>query len=144
MSDSGKGPGVDGVPLDGGTARRKKRGLRVRIGIFQLHGGRCYLCGKPIVITDKWELDHIHAIGLGGLDNNDNLRPTHVDCHKRKTFGSRSSSYGSDIHAMAKLKRILIKWGPPNPVRVEGSLMYPKPVKRIRKGRRINSRKFGT
>lgn len=95
--------------------RRKKRGPKARAGIFLLHGGRCHLCGKAILATDKWELEHIHAIGLGGLDIDDNLRPAHIKCHKVKTHGSPATSYGSDRHAMAKFRRILLKWGPADP-----------------------------
>lgn len=58
---------------------------RVRLRIFQAHGGRCYRSGRLIRAGDKWALDHIIAIINGGLNIETNLAPILEDAHKDKT-----------------------------------------------------------
>jgi 5-methylcytosine-specific restriction protein A len=58
---------------------------RVRLRIFQAHGGRCYRSGRLIRAGDKWALDHILAIINGGKNVESNLAPILEDAHKEKT-----------------------------------------------------------
>lgn len=58
---------------------------RVRLRIFQAHGGRCYRSGRLIRPGDKWALDHILAIINGGKNIETNLAPILEDSHKEKT-----------------------------------------------------------
>lgn len=58
---------------------------RVRLRIFQAHGGRCYRSGRLIRAGDKWALDHILAIINGGFNVESNLAPILEDAHKEKT-----------------------------------------------------------
>lgn len=44
----------------------------------------CYLCGEPIRLGQKWNLDHVRARAKGGKTTPDNLRPTHYDCNNAK------------------------------------------------------------
>lgn len=44
----------------------------------------CYLCGKPILEGQRWNLDHIKPRSKNGSSEPDNLRPTHYDCNQAK------------------------------------------------------------
>lgn len=44
----------------------------------------CYLCGRPILPGQKWNLDHVHPHSKDGPTTPDNLRPTHYDCNQAK------------------------------------------------------------
>jgi 5-methylcytosine-specific restriction protein A len=57
---------------------------RVRQRVFDREGGKCHLCGQPI-IGKKWALDHVKALINGGENRESNLRPVHVSCHAIKT-----------------------------------------------------------
>ena len=70
---------------------------------------RCGVCREPIIPMERergLEWDHHVPIALDGDHAFYNLRPLHKACHRLKTSGSKSTSYGSDIHAIAKVKRI--------------------------------------
>jgi 5-methylcytosine-specific restriction enzyme A len=58
---------------------------RVRLRIFNAHKGICYLSGRKIVAGDKWELEHVRALILGGEHRESNLAPALSGPHKRKT-----------------------------------------------------------
>lgn len=47
----------------------------------------CSLCDEVIVSQSECQFDHIHAIHLDGPHCADNLRPVHIECHKRKSKG---------------------------------------------------------
>lgn len=57
---------------------------RVRARIFDREGGKCHLCGQPI-IGKKWALDHVKALINGGENREKNLKPIHIACHREKT-----------------------------------------------------------
>lgn len=57
---------------------------RVRARIFDREGGKCHLCGQPI-IGKKWALDHVKALINGGENRETNLAPVHIACHAEKT-----------------------------------------------------------
>ena len=86
---------------------RKRLSPKQRAALFAAHKGRCHLCGERIEATEGWQADHVHALALGGRDDVSNLAPAHVNCHRRKTSGTKATTAGSDIHAIAKVKRIL-------------------------------------
>ncbi len=58
---------------------------RVRLRVFEAHGGRCYLSGRKIMAGDKWQLDHIKALINDGENRETNLAPVLIDAHKAKT-----------------------------------------------------------
>lgn len=58
---------------------------RVRVRVFQAHGGVCHLSGRKIIPGEPWELDHIKALTLGGENRETNLAPALRDKHKVKT-----------------------------------------------------------
>lgn len=74
---------------------------RERARLFTLHGGRCHLCGERIDgVRERWEVEHVlsRAMLCGKLaDTDENMRPAHYACHKRKT--------AQDAGDLAKAKR---------------------------------------
>ncbi|MCV6826031.1 MULTISPECIES: HNH endonuclease [Halocynthiibacter] len=58
---------------------------RVKLRVFEAHGGRCYLSGRKITAADKWELEHVLALSLGGENRESNLAPALKSEHKKKT-----------------------------------------------------------
>jgi 5-methylcytosine-specific restriction protein A len=58
---------------------------RVRLRIFQAHGGKCHRSRRKIRPGDNWALDHILAIINGGKNVESNLAPILEDFHKEKT-----------------------------------------------------------
>lgn len=69
---------------------------RVRLRIFQAHGGRCYRSGRAIRAGDKWALDHVLAIINGGENRERNLAPILEESHKEKNeedMDTKSKTY---------------------------------------------------
>lgn len=60
---------------------------RVRARIFSAHGGRCHISGRLIRAGDKWHLDHLVALILGGENRESNMAPALTEPHKIKTAG---------------------------------------------------------
>lgn len=58
---------------------------RVRLRIFEAHGGICHLSKRKITPADKWDLDHIVALANGGEHRESNLAPALRDKHREKT-----------------------------------------------------------
>lgn len=59
---------------------------RVRARIFDREGGICHLTGRKIdPLRDEWDLDHKHALILGGEHRESNLFPALREPHRRKT-----------------------------------------------------------
>jgi 5-methylcytosine-specific restriction endonuclease McrA len=48
---------------------------RVRLRVFEAHGGRCWISGRKIMPGDKWEIDHEVALINGGTHSEANLAP---------------------------------------------------------------------
>lgn len=74
---------------------------RVRLRVFERHGGVCALTGRKIRAGDAWDLDHRVPLVLGGAHREDNLRPVLKDAHKAKT--------AQDVAAKAKADRVRAK-----------------------------------
>ncbi len=82
--------------------RRRSWTMLRKAAVFQAHGGICHLCGEKIDGTrERWDLEHIIAIARGGADDESNVAPAHVDCHKPKT--------AEDRRLMAKEARVKAK-----------------------------------
>jgi hypothetical protein len=69
----------------------------------------CPRCGERLGRLDALEWDHVVPIALGGADAPENLQAVHRDCHAEKTRGRAATTAGSDIHAIAKVKRLTRK-----------------------------------
>jgi 5-methylcytosine-specific restriction endonuclease McrA len=74
---------------------------RVRLRVFEAHGGRCYLTGRKIMPGDVWELDHKVALINGGLNVESNLAPALKAAHREKT--------NADVAEKAKVARVRMK-----------------------------------
>lgn len=58
---------------------------RIRLRVFERHGGICHLSGRKIVPGDLWDLDHVTALVNGGEHREANLAPALRDKHREKT-----------------------------------------------------------
>jgi 5-methylcytosine-specific restriction protein A len=67
---------------------RKRFTPKDRARIFAANGGICHICqGKIDGVREVFEIEHVIAWELTRDDSDDNLRPAHAACHKRKTHG---------------------------------------------------------
>ncbi|WP_188355986.1 HNH endonuclease [Rhizobium rhizogenes] len=58
---------------------------RVRQRVFDRHNGTCHLTGRKIQPGERWEIEHVHALILGGQHRESNLAPALAAAHKVKT-----------------------------------------------------------
>lgn len=64
---------------------RKSLSPMARLKVFETTGGVCHICSQRIQVGEKWEVEHVIPLALGGEDGGTNLKPAHVDCHKGKS-----------------------------------------------------------
>lgn len=69
---------------------------RVRLRVFERAGGVCYLSGIKIRPGDKWEVEHVLALALGGEHRESNMAPALVAAHKIKTRADRTIKAKND------------------------------------------------
>jgi 5-methylcytosine-specific restriction enzyme A len=74
---------------------------RVKIRVFDAHGGRCHVSGKKIAAGDRWDVDHVRALINGGENRESNLAPILREKHKQKT--------ARDVDEKSKVARIRAK-----------------------------------
>ena len=86
------------VPKWIGASPDSKIPPRVRLRVFEAHGGVCYLSKRKLHPGDAWQLDHIVALINGGSHSEDNLAPVLTAPHKAKT--------AADVAEKAKVDRI--------------------------------------
>lgn len=71
---------------DVGTTKRRQLSGRRRLQAWEKTGGTCVLCGRRIDgVRERWIVEHIRALELGGVDDIDNMGPAHEDCGREKT-----------------------------------------------------------
>jgi 5-methylcytosine-specific restriction endonuclease McrA len=58
---------------------------RVKLRVFERHGGVCHISGRKIRAGEPWECDHVVAIINGGLNRESNLAPALKAKHREKT-----------------------------------------------------------
>ena len=58
---------------------------RVRLRVFEAHGGICFLSGVKIRAGMRWELHHKVALIRGGKNCESNLAPVLYKPHKAQT-----------------------------------------------------------
>jgi 5-methylcytosine-specific restriction protein A len=85
------------------TARRRLTPTQ-RLRLFEEHKGVCALCGNPIRSGEKWIVEHIRPLGLGGTNDTSNLAPVHAACGDGKTHGK-----DGDAARIAKAKRVKMR-----------------------------------
>jgi 5-methylcytosine-specific restriction enzyme A len=74
---------------------------RVKIRVFDAHGGRCHWSGKKIGAGDRWDVDHVRALINGGENRESNLAPILREKHKQKT--------ARDVDEKSKVARLRAK-----------------------------------
>lgn len=58
---------------------------RVRVRVFERHGGVCHISGRKIRPGEPWDCDHVIALINGGPHAEFNLAPALKDKHREKT-----------------------------------------------------------
>lgn len=71
---------------------------RVKLRVFEAHGGICHLSGRKIRAGDAWDCDHVKALTNGGENRESNLAPALRDFHRAKT--------AEDVAEKSKVERI--------------------------------------
>ena len=69
---------------------------RVKLRIFERHGGVCHISGRKIRLGEKWQVEHIVALCNGGQHRESNLAPALVAPHKIKTKADRRMKAKND------------------------------------------------
>jgi len=89
--------------------RRRKLSPTQRAAIFRDVGGKCHVCTRRIAAGERWELDHVLPLALGGKDAPDNLAPCCEWCHKSKSLADlgriRKADRQSKFHAGERHRR---------------------------------------
>lgn len=68
----------------------------VRSRVFLTHGGKCHISGRTIRAGDKWELEHVRPLSMGGEHRESNLAPALADAHREKTAAEATSRAKAD------------------------------------------------
>lgn len=83
---------------DVSTTPRKRFSPRKRLQIWEASCGICVICGGKIDgARERWIVEHILALELGGTNDDDNLGPAHECCRREKDK--------DDHHRAAQAKR---------------------------------------
>jgi len=83
---------------DVGTTKRKAMSPTRRLRIWEAHGGQCCICqGKIDGVRERWIVEHVRPLALGGEDADTNCAPAHEACASSKTK--------ADIAQISKAKR---------------------------------------
>ena len=81
---------------------------RVRVRVFERHGGFCHISGRKIAAGEPWDCDHIKALVNGGEHRESNLAPALRDKHRAKSADDvreKSQVYRKkSFHTGAKLR----------------------------------------
>ena len=84
--------------IDVGTTSRKHMTPTRALRVWENHAGHCVTCGGKIDgARDKWFVEHIRALELGGEDEDGNCGPAHYSC--------KASKDADDHSRAAKAKR---------------------------------------
>lgn len=85
------------------TTPRRSLSSHKRLRAWERHCGVCIVCGEQIDgLRQRWIVEHIRALELGGADDLENMAPAHQVCAIEKT---------RDDHARtAKAKRQKISY----------------------------------
>lgn len=87
---------------DVGTTKRKRLTPKQRLAIWERDKGVCALCNHAINgVKEKWIVEHMIALELGGPDDESNMAVVHKACADEKTNGK-----SGDHAKAAKAKRV--------------------------------------
>lgn len=102
----------------------------------------CVICKVSLGPKAEIEWDHFWPIALGGPDSYQAIRPLHKACHAKKTFGTKATTAGSDIHKIAKDKRFAKGKMAVNKGAKKKLTAWSKRVRAWPKGRKMQSKGF--
>lgn len=71
---------------------------RVKLRVFERHGGVCHISGRKIAAGEAWDCDHVLALINGGENREANLAPALKQPHREKT--------NADVALKSKTARI--------------------------------------
>lgn len=80
--------------------KRRRLTGKARLALLTAHNSRCHICGGAIEPGQRWEVEHVIPLAMGGDDEPGNMRPAHSKCHQAKT--------AKNIADIAKAKRTQI------------------------------------
>jgi 5-methylcytosine-specific restriction enzyme A len=95
--------------------KRRKVTAKMRLLLFLKSQGQCQSCRAKIHPGQKWELDHIIPLALGGPDSDSNLQVLCKICHAHKTTTR-------DTPTIAKVKRMKVKHLGAKPIQTQHPL----------------------
>lgn len=76
----------------------------MRVRIFLAAGGKCHLCGDKIdAPKQRWDVEHVKPLSMGGADTEANMRPAHVECHAVKSAAEAAPRAKADRNAAKRL-----------------------------------------
>ena len=81
---------------------RKRFSRKDRERIRAAAGSRCHICRGLIRDGQAWEIDHVIAWAFTCDDSDENLRPAHVKCHRKKTHRSDRPAINKALRMLAK------------------------------------------
>lgn len=85
---------------DVGTTPRARLSTRDRLAVWEAHAGRCCICAAKIDgVRERWIVEHVRALELGGADERSNMAPAHEHC-------ARTIKTPDDHRRAAKAKRV--------------------------------------
>jgi len=96
---------------------------RVKLRVFEAHGGICHLSGRKIAAGEPWDCDHVVALINGGEHREKNLAPALRDKHREKTAADVKEKATVARKAKANLG---IKSPPAKPI--QSACFAPKPA----------------
>lgn len=71
---------------DVGTTQRRSLSGRRRLQAWERTAGTCVICDQRIDgVRERWIVEHIRALELGGADDLENMGPAHEACGREKT-----------------------------------------------------------
>ena len=98
------------MTTDVGTTKRKRLTPRQRLSIWERDKGVCALCHQLVHgVKEKWIVEHMVALELGGADDESNMAVVHNRCADEKTNGKRGDHALAAKAKRAKRRHIGIK-----------------------------------
>lgn len=81
--------------------------MKVDAALRQAFGcAHCPLCKKQLLPEHERILEHMVPYAWDHSNITENLAWVHKECAHQKTYGSKATSAGGDIHKIAKAKRL--------------------------------------
>ncbi|TGT64146.1 HNH endonuclease [bacterium M00.F.Ca.ET.159.01.1.1] len=80
-----------------GSSPNAKVPDRIRDRVFFRANGICHISGRKIIVPrDRWQLEHVKPLSMGGEHRESNMRPALIDAHKGKTSDEAAARAKAD------------------------------------------------